>query len=997
MNDTTLICQNDEQRRRQVRDDENYNGIDYLEVSDDQLTLMVFFLDQAPKSLEKENVRIEGGRRITDIEVVGLELCSHDDAEADDCMKITVDKPGDFSLYTLRLVELDEEGRPTDEPFAEMDRRYAQLQFSFKEGCPSDLDCKPREVCPPPERMAPEINYLAKDYASFRQLILDRLSQIMPGWKERHAPDLGITLTEIFAYAGDYLSYYQDAVATEAYLGTARQRISIRRHARLVDYPVHEGCNARAWVAVKMDADDYASFDPQQVYFITPFEGAPEIGKILTPDDLRQIPANSYEVFEPLVETPQARSFRFDDFKNLACLTKKLCDPTDALSKYIYERLSADTLELLCKRDKTKPPSRALQKALNNDFNRLLESGNLYEQQRFQNVPLTPETLELLARKPEGKDLMRLNRWLLEEAFPNELSWSQRGYLYFYKAHDEMLFYTWGEKDCCLPHGATSATLQDQWIPVVASHVDEPYTSRKIPQPQAPSTECWKRELQLKVGDVLIFEELIGPKTGDADDADHKHRHAVRLTRVELSIDPVIKTKIKISEVDYEVPTPVVEIAWAEEDKLPFPLCISAIGPAPECVLLTKISVARGNVVLVDHGRRVKDDLGKVAVKATLAKCKRENRPEEIVFEPEPFRPILKKTPLTFSQPLPANAPASELIVQDSKQAVAQIKLNGACATPAGLVEDMWIARPDLLGSRRRDCHFVVEMDNDGHAHLRFGDDDLGRMPEAGTIFSATYRIGNGLAGNVGAETISYFVLRSGNSNSKLSPRNPLPAQGGVEPQPLAEVKLFAPTAFRKKLERAITTDDYARLAERHPKVQRAAAIFRWTGSWYEVLVAIDPLGQVEAEPELLDEIAQSLFRYRRMGHDLVVKRAQYVPLDIAMTVCVLPGYARGHVKAALLDVFSDETLPDGRRGFFHPDHLTFGQGIRLSKLIATAQAVTGVESVSVTKLERLFKGPNQELENGILPLSVLEIARLDNDPSFPENGRLELTVLGGR
>ena len=72
----------------------------------------------------------------------------------------------------------------------------------------------------------------------------------MPEWRERHVPDIGITLVELLAYVGDHLSYYQDAVATEAYLGTARQRISVRRHARLVDYQMHEGCNARAWVTI---------------------------------------------------------------------------------------------------------------------------------------------------------------------------------------------------------------------------------------------------------------------------------------------------------------------------------------------------------------------------------------------------------------------------------------------------------------------------------------------------------------------------------------------------------------------------------------------------------------------------------------------------------------------------------------------------------------------------------------------------------------------------
>src|SRR6185436_19261624 len=116
-------------------------------------------------------------------------------------------------------------------------------------------DCKPRPDCPPPQRSEPDINYLARDYASFRQLILDRLAVIMPDWRERHVPDIGVMLVEVLAYVADYLSYYQDAVATEAYLDTARQRISVRRHARLVDYVLHEGCNARAWVFVQVSSD----------------------------------------------------------------------------------------------------------------------------------------------------------------------------------------------------------------------------------------------------------------------------------------------------------------------------------------------------------------------------------------------------------------------------------------------------------------------------------------------------------------------------------------------------------------------------------------------------------------------------------------------------------------------------------------------------------------------------------------------------------------------
>ena len=44
----------------------------------------------------------------------------------------------------------------------------------------------------------------------------------MPDWRERNPADLWVALAEAVAFRGDELSYFQDAVATEAYLGTAR-------------------------------------------------------------------------------------------------------------------------------------------------------------------------------------------------------------------------------------------------------------------------------------------------------------------------------------------------------------------------------------------------------------------------------------------------------------------------------------------------------------------------------------------------------------------------------------------------------------------------------------------------------------------------------------------------------------------------------------------------------------------------------------------------------
>ncbi|WP_375448804.1 putative baseplate assembly protein [uncultured Nostoc sp.] len=855
MNKQTFTCQN-EQRRHEVRR-QGKNGLDYLEVGDDLRSLYVYFLGSVPENLRKENLRIEGGQRIRNLQVSGLQVERPQNLEA--YLKVIVNQPGDFSLYTLHLVSLDGQGNPTNEPYPHFDPRYSQLQFKFRDSdCSSDLDCLQQpQTCPPQQLVEPDINYLAKDYASFRQLILDRLSLIMPDWQERHVPDLGITLVEVLAYVGDHLSYYQDAVATEAYLETARQRISVRRHVRLIDYPMHEGCNARTWLWLEIKGRDSFILESKNFYFITSYKNSPVLGTILEDDNhLDDVPPNSYEIFEHLTPLP----------------------------------------------------------------------------------------------------------------------------IHLYNAHNQILFYTWGDSSCCIPRGSTTATLVDEFILPIEEE-GERLLGFSYLEPQ--------RKLHLKPGDILIFEEIRDPKTGIPEDADINHRHLVRLTSVKPSVDELYNQ-------------PIVEVEWAQEDALPFPLCISAIVP-PECDL-ADISVARGNVILVDHGRTINEDLGAVPGKEVIQECQEEGEPIQTLVIGDRFCPSLQKTSLTFSQHLSiknlTQDPATSLLTQDPHQALPAIQLASTVVTYGTVESSTWTPQYDLIDSESEDQHFVVEMDNDGKAHLRFGDGELGMRPAINTHFQATYRVGNGLSGNIGAEMISYIVFRNiSNSGWTLQPHQPFCAQGGKAPEPLSQVKLYAPHLFHQKLERAITADDYAQLVMQHfpTKVQRAAATLRWTGSWYEVWVVVDPLNQEVADDKLLQDIAADLELYRRIGHDVIVKQAVRISLDIAMTVYVKFDYLRGHVKAALLDIFSHRSLPDGRRGFFHPDNLTFGKGIALSQLVAIAYAVPGVESVSLTKLERLFEGSNREIEEGFLPIGSLEIARLDNDPNFPENGKFTLDMRGGR
>ena len=127
------------------------------------------------------------------------------------------------------------------------------------------------------------------------------------------------------------------------------------------------------------------------------------------------------------------------------------------------------------------------------------------------------------------------------------------------------------------------------------------------------------------------------------------------------------------------------------------------------------------------------------------------------------------------------------------------------------------------------------------------------------------------------------------------------------------------------------------------------------------------------------------------------------MPLDIVLTVCLRPGYHRSTVKQALLETFGTVDLPDGRRGFFHPDNFTFGQPVYLSQVVAAAMQVPGVHWVDAddtpprpNRFQRWGRLPRGERAAGRIELGRLEIARLDNDPNQPENGRLDFIMRGG-
>ena len=107
--------------------------------------------------------------------------------------------------------------------------------------------------------------------------------------------------------------------------------------------------------------------------------------------------------------------------------------------------------------------------------------------------------------------------------------------------------------------------------------------------------------------------------------------------------------------------------------------------------------------------------------------------------------------------------------------------------------------------------------------YLRFGDDINGRNPGSRNAFSrASYRIGNGTAGNVGAESLSSLRRRRRAHSSVHAIRSP--ATGGIDPETNDQIRRRAPQAFLTQ-ERAVTMADYAAMTELNPQVDRAVGV----------------------------------------------------------------------------------------------------------------------------------------------------------------------------
>ena len=524
---------------------------------------------------------------------------------------------------------------------------------------------------------------------------------------------------------------------------------------------------------------------------------------------------------------------------------------------------------------------------------------------------------------------------------------------------NELRLHTWSHSVPALRAGTTSADL----VSMVSG---------------AAQAEAEALRNRINDGAVrwLLIEEKRNPLTGRETGRDPRRRQLLELLPGAIALrDPLTDTW-------------VTRVQWAARDALRFSYSFTTTCPTGR---VENVSLFHANLLRVHQGRPVRAHFYEPGTDPlpsdTPTETHRHFERWELYGETRGVKCALPFAPLAYL-PTPANG-------EVPPQSTLQVEV---VSDGPGEIWDEVISLVHSDDSAEDGDHFVVETDEHQRSTVRFGNGVNGRLLDTGSVVHCDYQHGNGIAGNVGADTIVQFQPLGGLLAGAIERVwNPFDVTDGRDPEPIDRILRNAPEAYRARQLRAITLADYIRRAEEVPGVARAVARYAWTGSWRTVRIVIDPEGTIVVSPELRAAVADHLEAVRLIGEDIELRPPRLVPLVIDVSICLSPDFWPEDVRFVLEQELSDTWTPDGRRGFFHPDAWTFGQALHRSQLAGRIHAVTGVEHIVSIAMKRRNDPGAALLDVEQLPVAFDEIVLVENDPNQLERGSIHFTLQGGR
>jgi len=773
----------------------------------------------------------------------------------------------------------------------------------------------------------PAVAYRVGTHADFKRSMLARLSSAdlpaLADLKTRDDDDLAIALIDAWATVGDVVTFYQERIANECFLGTATERLSLVELARLIGYRLKPGVAANAFLAFTLDEPVTLAGGPETALRSQP--GPSGTATIDVGLKVQSVPGPGElpQTFET-VETLEARS------------AWNAMRPERSLPQSINFFAPSVWLE-----------GAALQ----------LEAGSsiLMVAPFFGTTWAVQRRVAALASEP-SRSRTRLD---LEPAL---LAWDQVA-----PSTDPGI---WALRVEASPFGHNAAKRpqyenggqvkdQSEWLewdldPVETSVLpldrecdvltgDWVMVNRQQTADASQRLFIAARAIAVRTTSLAEFG-LTGRVTELTLDRPWRFTGDTSLAQLRDAVVSTRSERLTLAETPLETPVTgaTVVLDHAVEGLEPGRR-IAVVGrdetsdsPAAEVTTIQKVeltangrtrlhlgppleqtfdrdtAVISGNVAAASHGETVEELLG--SGDATLAY-------QELA---------LKQKPLTFVAAPPSGA-ASTL----------EVRVDGI----------RWREVSSLLGRGPRDRVYTTRRTDDGTVSVQFGDGRTGARPATGlNNIRATYRKGIGSGAMVGSGRLTQLMSRPLGVKDAV---NPLPAEGAEDPERLADARDNAPLGVRT-LGRVVSLLDYQDFARAFPGIGKALATWSWDGTTRRVVLTVaGPGGSTLTEGGTTHEaLVDSLLASGdpHVGFLVLPHEPRFFTLSGTLTVDpdFLPEEVLADVTTALRAAFSF-----AERGFAAP--------VMRSEAIEVVHTVPGVLALDVDLFHRSDRAPANE------------------------------------
>jgi hypothetical protein len=746
----------------------------------------------------------------------------------------------------------------------------------------------------------------------------------------RDRDDFSIALLDSWAIAADVLAFYNERLAQESYLRTARTRISLQELGRLIGYRLRPGVAAETYVAFALepppDVPATATKDPGSAPPVTP--ATVTLGPGLRVQSIPG-PGEQPQTFETIEEVEARPEWNAMPASTTVSFTPAMGD-THAYLKGAALNLKPGDALLFAGEDIDVVPDH-------------------WDLRVLSTVEADAANERTLVTWDEG---LGSSKWYVTPANPpRPFALRKRLDVFGHNAPLKSLVVSGATGDWSFALSAHSGNYVDldgshpdvilgSWIVLSIPTYRELWKVKSVAELSRAdyATSGNITRLELEGGENYdIFDDKVRETTVFAVQEALDFTEAPDTSDVE---DDTIAVDVDVSAMRKDR-TLLVRGATTGGDEHAESVVVKAIAPDGarwRIELAEDLStsyergsvIVHGNAALATHGETVQQLLGSGRAST-------------------PFqRFTLAHEPLTYLQSSTDPSGADSAL---------EVRVNNV----------LWDEVATLFEAGPRDRAYALRTDEDGKAYVQFGDGERGtRLPSGSNNVRAKYRKGLGAGGNVKAGALAQLLDRP---LGVKGVSNPSAASGGVDPESEESARTSIPLGVRT-LGRAVSLLDYEDFARAFSGVAKANAAVLQLRAGRTVVVSVAFEGG-----DRLDDLADALRTHGDPRVEVVVLAGTTQTFKLALKVAVDPAYESdvvlSGVEAALRSAYSFEA-----RAFTEP--------VFLSAIESVAHTVAGVLAVDVDRLyigttagraDRLLaQRPSVDAGGTAIPAGLLEL-----------------------